>query len=179
VTDIHKVSQRLLLVALIAVVGAWVGIGAATTLAQEDIGSDTGMFLILAEASSKEDLRPLGPGEQVTKHDHKFLRENEARPARYFILHEHADVPLELAEPVRSRQGRLGTTELSFTLTPRAAATAERMSRENLGKNVALLIDGEVITAHTVRAVITDGRFVLSRCTDNACEYIRARLDPR
>lgn len=176
---IEKVSQLLLLPLLIATVGAWACVGLPASSAQEDTGSDTGMFLILAEAGSKEDLRPLRLGEQAARYDYKFLRESEARPARYFILHEYADVPLDLAEPVQSRQGQLGTTELSFTLTPEAAAAAERMSRENLGKNVALLIDGEVITAHKVRSVITDGRFVLSRCTDNACEYIRARLAAR
>ena len=174
----HQLLRRSLL-AMVALAATALATVSGPAFALDEVGSDTGMFLILAEASSPEALRSPGPDEQVAKYDYKFLRDEERHPARYFILRKHADVPLELSGPVKSWQGERGTTELSFTLTDEAAAAAERVSRENLGKKTALMIDGEVITAHKIRSVITDGRFVLSRCTDTACEYIRARLKPR
>jgi len=44
---------------------------------------------------------------------------------------------------------------------------------------VAFVINGEVVSTHTIRSVITRGEFKLSRCGDNACEFIYARLIER
>ncbi len=55
----------------------------------------------------------------------------------------------------------------------------KQVTRDNLGKSAALVIDGEVVTAHKIRAVIDSGLVQLSRCTDDACDYILARLETR
>lgn len=52
----------------------------------------------------------------------------------------------------------------------------ERVTRENIGRSAAFVIDGDVVTAHKIRTVIEGGRIQLSRCTDDACEVIAVRL---
>ncbi len=86
-----------------------------------------------------------------------------------FLIHAAAGPP-EILE------GERGLPELRIELTEDAAAEMERVTRENLGSSAALVIDGEVVTAHKIRAVIEGGRIQLSRCTDTACELIYARL---
>ena len=61
-------------------------------------------------------------------------------------------------------------------LTPEAARQLEKLSREHLGERVAFVIEGEPVTIHRIRSVISDGKFRLSRCTDKACQYIYGRL---
>ena len=57
-----------------------------------------------------------------------------------------------------------------------AAGKLEKLTREHLGGRVAFVIDGEPVTLHKIRSVITGGQFRLSRCTDTACRYIYGRL---
>ncbi len=139
----------------------------------------TGLFLILAEASSPADLPEPTADQQIARYDYRFLRDEERRPPKYFLLPGRADVPLLLAGPPRSVVGERGLTELLIELTEEAAADMERVTREKLGRGAAFLIDGEVVTAHKIRAVIKNGRLQLSRCSDTACEYILARLQTR
>jgi preprotein translocase subunit SecD len=65
---------------------------------------------------------------------------------------------------------------LWLELTPEAGSKLEKLTREHLGGRVAFVIDGEPVTLHKIRSVITGGQFRLSRCTDTACQYIYGRL---
>ena len=167
--------------ALLIIACLWPSLALFSLEAQvsRDPGDGTGLFLIHAQASRPEDLPPRGVDQQVVKYDYKFLREEEQRSAKYFLLPKHPDVALKLARKPQSSKNDQGRTELLFELSPDAAADMERLTSKNLGRAVAFVIDGEVVTAHKIRSVIRDGQFVLSRCTDNACEYIQARLAVR
>jgi preprotein translocase subunit SecD len=71
---------------------------------------------------------------------------------------------------------RPDTVSESLTRSEEAAADLERVSREHLGQTVALVVDGEVVTMHKIRSVISDGKVQVTRCTDNACQYLYTRL---
>jgi preprotein translocase subunit SecD len=141
---------------------------------------DAGFYLVAAEASSLADLPAPTGGQQVVRYDYKFLRETERGEACYLLLPKKADVELVLAKAPRlEERGENGLPELRLELSPEAARNLERLSREHLGQRVAFLIDGEPVTTHKIRSVITDGQFRLSRCTDHACQYIYGRLTSR
>jgi len=53
---------------------------------------------------------------------------------------------------------------------------AEAFTRAHQGGRMAMVIDGEIVTLHKVRSVITDGKVQITRCTDNACEVLRSKL---
>lgn len=165
--------MRLLSLALFAGVLA----GSDGGPAAEESAAGTGLFLILADAESPGDLPEPSSEEQVLPYDYKFLRDEEPRPPRYLLLPRRPNVPFLLAKRPEAVVGERGFTELLIQLTEEAAAEMERFTGENIGRSAAFLIDGEVITAHKIRAVIKDGRLQLSRCNDNACEYILARLE--
>ena len=46
----------------------------------------------------------------------------------------------------------------------------------HLGGKVAMVVDGEIVTLHKIRTVITGGKLQITRCQDNACEVIKAKL---
>lgn len=39
-----------------------------------------------------------------------------------------------------------------------------------------MVVDGEIVSLHKIRRVITGDKLQITRCTDNACEVIRAKL---
>jgi hypothetical protein len=39
-----------------------------------------------------------------------------------------------------------------------------------------MVVDGEIVTVHKIRSIITGGKVQITRCTDNACEVIRSKL---
>jgi preprotein translocase subunit SecD len=163
-----------LLLLLLPISGALV----TTVLAQEP-EAQTGLYLVLAEALAAEHLAPPSKDQQVVRFDYEFLREDEREPPKYLLLANRPDVPLALAKPPEKKKGNEGRPELFLELTKEAAADLAKVTRANVGNQVAFLVDGEVVSTHTIREAITGGQFRVSRCTDNACEFIYARLMER
>ncbi len=137
----------------------------------------TGFYLVLAEGARAAALPPASVGQQIVHYDSKYLREIERGEPRYLLLSKTADVPLILARtPELQIKGENGFPELRLELTPEASSKLEKLTREHLGVELAFVIDGEPVTLHKIRSVITGGQFRLSRCTDKACQYIYGRL---
>jgi preprotein translocase subunit SecD len=138
---------------------------------------EAGFYLIAAEAATRAALPAPDSDQQVVRYDYKFLRDTVLTQPRYLLLPRKADVPLVLAkEPELNPKGENGLPEVRLELTPEAAKNLETLSREHLGRQVAFMIEGEPVTVHKIRSLISGGQFRLSRCTDNACRYIYGRL---
>ncbi len=138
---------------------------------------DAGFYLIAAEAETAEGLPAPTSEQQVARYDYKFLREGERSAPRFLLMPKQADVPLVLAKTPRlEEKGENGWPELWLELTPAAARNLEKLTREHLGQRVAFVVDGQPVTIHKIRSVISGGQFRVSRCTDRACQYIYGRL---
>jgi preprotein translocase subunit SecD len=136
-----------------------------------------GFYLIIAEAEKASSLPAATDKQQIVRYDYKFLRDSERGEPRYLLLSKSADVPLILARaPELQSKGENGFPELRLELTPESANMLEQLTRNHLGGKVAFVIDGEPVTLHKIRSVITGGQFRISRCTDTACQYIYGRL---
>jgi preprotein translocase subunit SecD len=77
--------------------------------------------------------------------------------------------------PVMTRDGQ-GKDVLSVSLSRQYVRRAEDFTRAHLGGRIAMVVDGQIVTLHKVRSVVTDGRLQITRCTDEACKVIRAKL---
>ena len=152
-------------------------LGLGTMEAGEPEGRQAGFYLVAAEAENAARL-PAAKGDQrVVRYDYRHLREGERGQPLYLLLPKVADVPLVLAKaPELLMEGDNGFPELRLELTVEAAKRLETLTREHLGGRVAFVVDGEPVTLHKIRSVITGGQFRLSRCTDTACQYIYGRL---
>jgi preprotein translocase subunit SecD len=136
-----------------------------------------GFALVAAEAASEAALPAAKAQQRVVRYDYKRLREVERGEPLFLLLPKVPDVPLVLAKaPELKEKGDNGFPELRLELTPEAASRLEKLTREHLGEKVAFVVDGEPVTIHKIRSVITGGQFRLSRCTDTACQYIYGRI---
>ena len=153
--------------------------GLPTTGACQKADERTGFYLVLAQAPSAEGLPAPTAGRKIVRYDYKYVLQEDRVPTQYLLLSSRPDVALLLGKPPEKMKGEGGRTQLLIELTREAARDLEKLSRENLGKRVAFVIDGEIVSVHKIRSVIADGKFRLSRCTDNACEYIYGQLTKR
>ena len=152
------------------------GAGVRIQAAEPNQVGQSGFYLVLADGPAADALPAPTSRQQVLRYDYKFLRPEEKEDTKYLLLAKRPDVPLFLRKPPEKEIGDGGRTQLLLEVTDDAGRDVEKLTREHLGQQVAFVMDGEVVSTHTIRSVITDGKFRMSRCTDNACEYIYGRL---
>jgi preprotein translocase subunit SecD len=165
------------LLAVIGVLLTGLVLGPSAQATAEARAPQAGFYLIAAEADSAAGLPVATANQRIVRYDYQHLREAERGKPVYLLLPKAADVPVMLAKaPELQMKGENGFPELRLELTVQAAKQLETLTREHLGGNVAFVVDGEPVTLHKIRSVITGGQFRLSRCTDSACQYIYGRL---
>ena len=68
---------------------------------------------------------------------------------------------------------------VSVVLTEAGREKWARVTEESVGKPIAMLVDGELVAAPTVRAPITQGRAIITgRFTPEEAQHIADGLDP-
>jgi len=153
-------------------------VGTSAEAASQNKGQ-AGFYLVLAEGLTMDALPAPTTAQWIARYDYKFLRPEEKEPTKYLLLAKRPDVVLLLSKPPEKLKGEGGRTQLLLEATEEAAADLARVSRDHIGQLVAFVVDGDVVSTHKIRSAITDGKFRMSRCTDNACEYIYGRLTKR
>jgi len=136
-----------------------------------------GVYAVLREGLTREEAQPAGKAPHVTLlYNQKYSEADRKEPPKYVALDTSFFVPLVLAGPPETRKVDRGWTQLNVRLAPEHVKTLEDFTRAHLGGRVAIVIDGEIITMHTVRSVIEGGDVLISRCQDDACQVLRMKL---
>jgi hypothetical protein len=135
-----------------------------------------GVYAVLRESSSPDSARVDAAGSIVLLYDQKYSEADQGGPPEYLAIDTNSFVPLILeGAPDATKDGR-GFTLLSVTLARDQVKPLEEFTRAHLGGKVAVVLDGEVISKHKVRSVIEGGKVQITRCGDNACDVLRAKL---
>lgn len=138
--------------------------------------SQNGIYAVLREAATAEDAQGGDSRCAVLTYDRKYADSGAGQPIAYVAIDPSAFVPLILDGAPSVSRDEVGKTILSVTIKKEYVKTLEDFTRAHLDRKIAVLLDGEIVTLHKVRSVISDGKFLVTRCTDNACEVLRARL---
>lgn len=114
--------------------------------------------------------------QKVLVHFNKQFSENAPENSSALIVYTDNFVPLELnKEPELLKQNDAQKTiQLSFTKL--ASEKLAAFTSHNIMKEATLIVNGEALTLHKIRAAITSGKMEISRCGDNACEKIYVEL---
>ena len=136
-----------------------------------------GIYTVLRDASTPEQARVEGVQHVILAFDKKKYSDvNQNEPPYYVAIDPCSYVPLVIeGTPQVQKDGR-GKGVLLVSLKEENAKKLEDFTRAHLGGQVATIVDGEIISMNKIRAVIVGGKFQMTRCTDNACEIIRAKL---
>ena len=139
-----------------------------------------GAYFILREASTPQEARVPDVSQVVLTYDRqKYGDATTNQPLSYVSIDPKDFVPLIIeGDPTMTRDGQ-GKSILSVSLTRANAEKAEEFTRAHLGGRIAMVVGGEIVTLHKIRSVVTGGKLQITRCEDNACEVIKAKLvDP-
>lgn len=133
-----------------------------------------GIYLLLNEFPDKQSIKRVKG--RVIPYSHLFLDDNTEGQPEYFDIHPDEYVPLILAETPDSITQADKRIHLMLTLTPDAKDDLADFTEKHINKRVAIVIGGEGMTKHKVRTRIDGGKLQITRCTDNACEYLFMEL---
>jgi preprotein translocase subunit SecD len=138
-----------------------------------------GVYAVQRDGPKEKDVLPLKDGEVLVVNRHRYAKKDANEPPRFLVVRSAPEVPLDLdGAPKAVKEGAEGVRIL-LKLRPKAAAALERLTRDRLGRQVAIVVGGEVVTVHKVRAVITGGDVQITSCAAGAAEYLLKQLQAR
>jgi preprotein translocase subunit SecD len=138
-----------------------------------------GVYAVLRDGAKEKDVLPLKPGEALVVNRHRHLKPEDREPPRYLVVRTRPDVELDLAgEPEAVKEGE-EVTRILLKLKPGPAKALERLTADRLGKQVAIVLDGEVVTAHKVRGAIKGGDVQITSCAPGGAKYLLGKLKAR
>lgn len=138
---------------------------------------ENGAYLILREAPTPQEARETGASPVVLAYDRrKYSGASPSEPLTYVAVDPKDYVPLVIEGMPEMESDGQGKSVLTVCLARKNAERAEAFTRAHLGGRIAMVVDGEIVTLHKIRSVITGGKVQITRCTDNACEVIRSKL---
>ena len=138
---------------------------------------ENGAYLVLREAPTVQEARAGDSSQVVLTYDRrKYSDAPSDTPLNYVSIDPKDYVPLIIEGAPEMNRDDQGKSILTVSLARKNAERAEAFTRAHLGGRIAMVVDGEIVSLHKIRSVITGGKLQITRCTDNACEVIRAKL---
>src|SRR5262249_44326873 len=110
-----------------------------------------GVYAVLRDSVKEKEVLPLKDGESLIVHRHRYLKQDMNEPPQHVVVHSAPDVPLDLAGPPEAVKEGTEVVQILLKLQPKAASALETLTQANLGRQVAIVIGGEVVTIHKVR----------------------------
>ncbi len=138
---------------------------------------ENGAYAVLREAPTPQEARVEGTSQVVLAYDRrKYSDAPPNEPLAYVAIDSVDYVPLLIEGAPEMKTDGDGKSILSVSLARKNIARTEAFTRAHLGGRIAMVVDGEIVTLHKIRSVITEGKLQITRCDDNVCEVIRAKL---
>jgi preprotein translocase subunit SecD len=135
-----------------------------------------GVYAVLRDSLKEKDVLPLKNNETLAVHNHRYLKKDQSEPPRFLVVHSTPEVVLKLTGEPKVIKDGAEIARILLTLQPPAAQSLEKLTRENLGRPVAIVLGGEVVTMHKIRSVIKDGEVQITNCALGAADYLVKQL---
>jgi preprotein translocase subunit SecD len=135
-----------------------------------------GVYAVLREGRKEKDVLPLKDGEALVVNRHRYLKKDDREPPLFVVVRSAPDVELDLdGQPKAVKEGE-EVVHILLKLKPKAAAALERVTTDSPGKQLAVVLSGEVVTMHKIREVIKGGEVQISSCAAGAAKYLLEQL---
>jgi preprotein translocase subunit SecD len=135
-----------------------------------------GVYAVRRDGPQEKDVRPLKDGEVLVVDRHRYVKDTATQPPRFLVVRSPPEVTLDLAREPKAVEEGGEVVRILLHLRPQAAAALERLTRDQLGRQVAIVLGGEVVTVHKVRAVIKGGDVQITSCAPGAAGYLLKQL---
>jgi hypothetical protein len=135
-----------------------------------------GVYAVRRDSLQEKDVLPLKEGEVLVVHRHRYVKNDANVPPRFLVVRSTPEVALDLAGPPKAVKEGAEVVRILLKLRPQAATALERLTRDHLGRQVTIVVGGEVVTMHKVREVIPGGDVQITSCAAGAAGYLLEQL---
>lgn len=136
---------------------------------------EDGLYRVVMLDTTEADKTKLKKGEQEIFFSQLF---NEFNLEGYLrLVVDAADyVPLSLSKKPHTVKASSSKKDLLLSLNNKSTVKLAEFTKKHFGEHVAIIVNGEALTMHVIKAIINDGQLKISRCNDNACEQLLIQL---
>ena len=134
-----------------------------------------GVYSVIRDSLTKNEVLPLQRGETLAINPRRYLKKEDQQP-RFVVVGTAPDVSLDLDGAPKAIKKDDEVVGISLKLRPKAAQALERLTSDRVGRQVAIVIGGEVVTIHKVRETIKGGQVQITSCAPKAAAYLFDRL---
>jgi preprotein translocase subunit SecD len=138
-----------------------------------------GVYAVQRDGPREKDVLPLKDGEVLLVDRHRYVKQDANEPPRFLVVRSAPEVALDLAGEPKAVEEAGEVVRILLKLRPKAAAALERLTRDHRGRQVAIVVGGEVVTVHKVRDVIKGGDVQITSCAPGAAGYLLKQLQAR
>ena len=100
----------------------------------------------------------------------------ERQPTKYVVIEPEPFVPLILGEAPNREKDDKGKPNLLLKLAKDQVKPLDDFTTKHLGGTVAIVIGGDIVTMHKIKAAIKGGLIQITRCSDHGCQVIYTEL---
>jgi preprotein translocase subunit SecD len=169
-------SRSTCLLATILLLGNYVAVRPQDKTAAVPKKLPDGLYLVERDSLKEKEVLPLKANEVLVVNHHRYVKKEDNQPRRFVVVRSAPDVSLDLAaEPKAVKEGS-EVVRILLKLQPKAAMALERLTRAHLGRQIAIILSGEVVTMHKVRGVIKGGDVQITSCAAGAAGYLLEQL---
>jgi preprotein translocase subunit SecD len=104
------------------------------------------------------------------------LKADDQGPPRFLVVRAAPDVDLDLADAPKALKEGDEVVGVLLKLQPKAATALERLTSDQRGKQITIVLAGDVVTTHKVRDVIKGGDVQITSCAPGAAKYLLEQL---
>jgi preprotein translocase subunit SecD len=135
-----------------------------------------GVYAVLRDGLKETDVLPLKDGEALVVHRHRYVKKEDKEAPRFLVVRSTPDVDLDLAGAPKAVKEGEEVVSILLKLQPKAATALERLTSDHLGRQVTIVVGGEVVTTHKIREVIKGGEVQITSCAAGAANYLLEQL---
>jgi preprotein translocase subunit SecD len=135
-----------------------------------------GVYLVKRDSVRKMDVLPVRKDEALLLDPQRYLPKTAKEAPRFVVVRLPRALALELSEAPKAVKDKGEVVRILLKLKPRAAAALERLTREQRGRQLAIVLGGQVVTMHKIRGVIKGGEVQITSCAPGAANYLLKRL---
>ncbi len=168
--------RPLCLLAAVLLIGNSAPTGAQDKTPEKPQKAPNGVYAVLRDGPKETDVRPLKGGEMLVVDRHPYRKETDQKARRFLVVHTTPDVPLDLAGAPKVDKDGDEVVRIMLKLRPKAATALERLTSERAGKQLAIVVGGEVVTVHKIRAVIKGGAVQITCCAAGSAKHVLDQL---
>lgn len=139
------------------------------------LGLANGIYLVSKKSEKIGALIP-NPNQTLAIYDYSFFEPDERQEPTFLLLQNKPFIPMTLGSDPELNKGENGKPSLNLQLAPEQIEPLKKFTSDNLGKTIAIVIGGNVISDHKIKSVIEGGKLQITRCTDHGCEVIHSEL---